>query len=619
MTLAISCAVVIDDALGPPARGTINSDDKNNWIEYVAENVAAQTAVRKALFNGEGPNLDELLSEITSSHKLMLQLWDLEQKKTLSDAKLDLLFQTVSLDLAGKASKPLMVVKKLAELCGGADKVKTFWDIESAEAALAEADIAFIDFFLNDGETEDDAIKRITEAAEKLNKPKLVFFMSSRASLEVQHKVRHLIGVKTAFYEVMQKSDISPEFVERKISAKCSAYGSNKSLEGLIVSLVDTTKKAIQEFQEQCEELEVHDLRLLDLARLNAEGESLPEYLTWLFSETIAAKTRKSVLPEALTKKIEANSICFTGQIEQGWALFNFFSEVVFGPAVSSGSPIRFGELLREKATGTHYLVLTPACDLQRCEQKKTVLCVSANSTAYTNYKELASTRLYGKLESGVRHLYCTRRQDGQSEFTMLDWELNEVVTFTVHDLQSEGFEHIALMNEIFAQELKEEVLRKLGRVGTQIDPPPPIALNARLQWKKGSEKRQVDTPHEHFISALLTYAEVIEGTKRSVCQAVVLSDEFRYWSLARIQESFTGEDIPQKMKNCLDLIHTKKEFILKSNFSVTENDLRIKVVKANEASEIEKGLIEITLIQPEFDLDDPNTNLLPSEQTEKI
>ncbi|MDA8246774.1 hypothetical protein [Acidithiobacillus sp.] len=600
MTLVLSSAVVIDDALGPPTKGTINADDKNNWIEFVSKNAAAEVAVRNALFGGEGPDLDDLLSEVTSEHELMVRLWDLEQKDALPDAKLSLLFQTVAFELAGKACKPLMVVEKLRELCGGADKVRTFWDLDSAEAALAVTDIAFIDFYLSDGETEDDAIKRITKAADKLNKPKLVFFMSSRASLEAQHKVRKSIGVKTAFYEVMQKSDISPEFLAQKISAKCSAFRPNKSLEGLIETLVGATQEAIAEFQKQCSELEIHDLSLLDLARLNAEGESLPEYLTWLFSETIAAKTRQRALPSVLAKKIEADSIGFTGQIEQGLALFNFFSEVVFGLAVSKNSPMRFGELVRRKATAKHYLILTPACDLQRCGPTKAILCVAAVATAYTGYKELAATKLYGKLDSGVRHLYCTNHDDGHTEYTMLDWELNDVATFAVSDLQSEDFERIALMNELFAQELKEEVLRKLGRVGTQIDPPPPLALRARLQWKKGAEKLQVDTPHDSFISALLTYAEVVEGTKRATCQAVILSDEFRYWALARIHESFAGEDVPLKMKNCLDMIQNKNQFILKNNFAVAENDLRIKVVKASEVVEIDKGQVEITLMQPD-------------------
>ena len=46
--------------------------------------------------------------------------------------------------------------------------------------------------------------------------------------------------------------------------------------------------------------------------------------------------------------------------------------------------------------------------------------------------------------------------------------------------------------------------------------------------------------------------------------------------------------------------IQNKNQFILKNNFAVAENDLRIKVVKASEVVEIDKGQVEITLMQPD-------------------
>ena len=53
-------------------------------------------------------------------------------------------------------------------------------------------------------------------------------------------------------------------------------------------------------------------------------------------------------------------------------------------------------------------------------------------------------------------------------------------------------------------------------------------------------------------------------------------------------------------MKNCLDAIQCKNNFILKKGFAVAEDDLTIKVVKAGEVAEIGKGQVEITLMQPD-------------------
>ena len=41
----ISTAVVVDDALGPPGEGSLHSDDKNAWIDFVSADANAQAAL----------------------------------------------------------------------------------------------------------------------------------------------------------------------------------------------------------------------------------------------------------------------------------------------------------------------------------------------------------------------------------------------------------------------------------------------------------------------------------------------------------------------------------------------------------------------------------------------
>jgi len=604
MTFNIESSVVVDDAFGPPALGQVSSEDKSKWIDYIVESRAGEAAIRTILHDGAGPDMDTLLTESTSDHVTMVKLWDAHKGNQQPDANLALLFGIAELDLQGKVSTPQVVVDKLVELCGS-EKVKTFFNMESAVGALATADIAFVDFYLRDGEEDADAIARIKKYAETLKKVKLLFIMSSRATLEDQQIVRRIVGLRSAFFDVLRKQDITPEFLDSRISRKRDPYVGNKSLEEVIEALVEATTTAVTEFKAQCEDMEVHDLRILDLARLTAEGESIPEYLTWLFSEAIAAKTRRMALPSALKGKIEADDIGFSGQILQGRALFDLFAQVVFGPPIPAHSPLRFGELLMEKSDKKHILILSPACDLQRCEPTRSVLCVWATSTTYTNYKELVENKLYGKLNGGVRHLYCCTDKEGQSKYVMLAWQFDEIVTYTVQALQGDKFERIALMNEIFAQEVKEEVLRKLGRVGTQIDPPPPIALNAKLRWKiTGDTPREANTPHDSFISALLTYAEELkEGkTTSQPSRAVVLSDAFKDWAEKEILESFGVASMPAKFQNCINSIRQKKLFVLRNTLSVAEGDLQIKVVSPDDLGAMEKGLVEIALLMPDIE-----------------
>lgn len=391
--------------------------------------------------------------------------------------------------------------------------------------------------------------------------------MSSRASLNTQKQVRSKLDVRSAFFEVMQKSDITAEFIAAKIDSKTKAYPANVALEEIIDNAVSSTKAALEDFHARCKELEVHDLRLLDLGRLSSEGETLPEYLNWLFSETLAAKTRRLARQAGVEKTIQPEAIGFTGQFGQGQVLFDFFSEVVFGPPRAAGEDLRFGEVLRSKAKPEKYLlVLTPACDLQRCPTDKMVLCTYAVATDYKSPKLLVQEKLFGKRGDGkLCHLY-TEGTAPPSHY-LLDWHCGEVETHAAKELRGEAFERVALMNELFAQEVKEESLRLLGRVGTQIDPSPLQVLDATIRFRKKNIEITEPVPHDSFLSAIITYTESQEKPKNA--PAVIFSDEFKQWAYKSVHSHFNGDAVDGKLGNALAALKDSAHIRFKSSLNL--------------------------------------------------
>ena len=140
---------------------------------------------------------------------------------------LEILFGSFALSWIGKAQKPLTVCEALATFVG-ADKVQKFWRMEDAIGAMADADVAFIDFFLDDNEQPDVALQRIRNYKLQLGKAKLLFFMSSRASLETQQQVREIVGKRTAFFGVVTKKELNSAWVVAKLSEKRASYLGNK-------------------------------------------------------------------------------------------------------------------------------------------------------------------------------------------------------------------------------------------------------------------------------------------------------------------------------------------------------------------------------------------------------
>lgn len=616
---------MLDDAFAPPGAGAIAGDDKNDWIDFVADDAQAQAALLAAFPTIGAADIDALLEVLISDHKHIATLWDFHESNTLRDANLNLLFKTYVLNRTGKLEKPLAVCNALQKFVTK-DHLKTVWKIEDIVGATDHVDVAFIDFFLDDNEKETDALQRIRDYKDYLSKVKLLFFMSSRASIEVQQSVRRILGKRTAFFEVMTKTDVNEEYVLAKVRERRSAYSGNKSLEDVVNGLAEATRNAAEEFLQQCDDLEVHDLRLLNLARLASEGESVSAYLTWLASESIASKIRRisSEKPQGIL--LENGRVSISGQSKQSKVLFELFSDVVFGPAQAPGSHLQFGEILvpkaqsqrisksldlRRKATnqaksrvvGRHrfrpnqreatehdkpvvphwhapdryLLILTPACDLVRCSPSKNVLCVLGISQNLHNLKEQVSDKLYGKHKQGLRHLLNAK---GPGSPVLITWQKDQTFMLPVRDLISGSYRRVAQMNELYAHEVKEEVLRQLGRVGTQIDPPPPFALHAQLRWKASANSQSyttAETEKDGFYSAILSYAE--QGDDKF--PVVVLSDEFRQWAVSEIRGSLNGQAAHTKLQNCINLLESNSLFTLKKSLAHNhKGELQVRLVE---------------------------------------
>ncbi len=597
MAFKLSKAAVVDDSLGAPAAGTVDSDDKNAWLDFLLEQKEANEALFELFPELGFTDIGDLFAEVTSKHEYLSKLWSVSGQGVCSEKLgLELLFKTERLNRIAKSEKAELVTSVLRRLVDDQDCVQQFSDIQSAADFLSGADIAFIDFFMSDNESEAQALARIKASAPVLNRAKLVFFMSSRASIEMQQQVRDILGVRTAFFEVMTKSQINEGFVEARIQHKVKAFEGNWALQGVIAGLMNAAQEAALEFDQQSKTLEIHDLQFLELFRLNAENQTLPEYLTWLFSEALAAKTRRLGLPKVASSAIRSDEATFTGDILQKKVLYDFFSEIVFSPAYSNDGA-RFGDVLKAE-DGRYLLVLTPACDLVRCDVDKNILCVEASVQDYSDPRTQSKEKLFGKHDTGLRHLLKVGL--GESERSLLlTWQKDSIHTFKYAELCGKAFERVGLMNEIFAHEVKEEVLRSLGRVGTSINPAPPFALNAVIRWWFNGSVYVQETPAADFISAVLTYSEQIKGIERKLSPTVVLSDKFKDWVNRQVLEKAQSlnAQIDAKLSRCLNSLNDP-QFSLNGSHCYKNNDFTLRVDATAPVDELSnRVLLEVSLL----------------------
>lgn len=170
-------------------------------------------------------------------------------------------------------------------------------------------------------------------------------------------------------------------------------------------------------------------------------------------------------------------------------------------------------------------LVVAPACDLQRVDCNYEVLCVRGAVIKQTpKLVDIMEQRtVLGKdKSSGMYKHLLQRTENGKTNYLLVEWYPDRITTIRIPELQSSSYLRLARLNELFCQEVKEEALRQVGRVGVPVDPAFSIGLGATIVYTP--KKR--DVVHIE-ISDLDTVSGVYTSGNANNPAKIILSEEF--------------------------------------------------------------------------------------------
>lgn len=169
-------------------------------------------------------------------------------------------------------------------------------------------------------------------------------------------------------------------------------------------------------------------------------------------------------------------------------------------------------------------LVIAPACDLQRAECNYEVICVRGEVVGRTpSLVDLIEQRtILGKDRSGLYKHLMQITENGETKYLLVKWHPDKITTIMASNLQGSSYSHLSRLNELFCQEIKEEALRQVGRVGVPVDPAFSVALGATIVYRPGRE-----APIHIEIPDLDTVSGVITSGNENNSSKIILSDEF--------------------------------------------------------------------------------------------
>lgn len=490
-SVGIKNALVIDDAFDDYPRASDLSGDIEEWNVFVAD---LTTSDHDLIANFYPLYQTVHIDELRESDEFFRQLW--ANKNQLPPELVDPLFLRYSTEKAADRKvvddlvAALGVLGLVCKTCG-----RDFKD------EADDADLIFIDLYLNSAQKAEDLDISINGLAEVIRKRKgnhpLVALMSNSTRL---HEKRSEFQRRTALFEscfrIIRKPELAkPPMLNKLLVRLGTHYIDSKK----VIAFVGAWDASLTAAKNRTTDL-MRKMRLSDIAQINrllldAEGEPTGSYLVDIFDKVLQHEIEgeQLIIDAALSLNEISNSaypppfvpgssdlqdlvykslfqnkarLTLSGSTGNLVALGDVLmrkpvivGEVAEAPGDGSESTY-FTRLLSEVGEDGVLVVLTPACDLQRTGAKKVLLLVgklNALTAASWSYKPDTKTPVV-QLPNGTRH--------------WIKWDLRHVETLSHGELSyclqgpQATFELVARLRESHALELQQKLLANFGRVG---------------------------------------------------------------------------------------------------------------------------------------------------------
>jgi hypothetical protein len=508
-------ALIIDDAYELPSAAKISAEAKARFIQNVRDDEAGAAALRES-FEGLDTEVDDQLSALLGNDESVQKIWGLYQSDMQRFGCCKAAFEDFEMDAGGKRAS----LKPLETYLNSVGVPFLTGDKIPAPEAISAIGLVFIDFYLVEGEGPEQALVRITEIGKKFSDVRqsadgkrfrpLVFLISSRPETAEREKgkFREHSHIKGSFFRFVKKANLTTDAFLPRLQYLLQEYEAAMALADYMDGFRSGALAAINKL----EALELTELSLLHVLRIQAENERLGNYLNWIFSEAISGHIQSDDnVRERAGKLDKLQSQAIDGDIVAPRnTLFDIYANAVFRYDVRDRAgegrmdPVAFGDIFLMHDVGekaTYITVMHPACAVIRPKPGMAVFCVLGTSPGQGSSD--IQQFLRQKLFDNDRHLIQVPVGDA-IEFRIIDWDQDHVRTVPIADLNDPAkYRRVARFQPLFAHQLNEAVLRRLGSVGVPVTPSILQVLDADVVLNVNNVKHAYTTKGQGYFAAV--------------------------------------------------------------------------------------------------------------------
>ncbi len=379
---------------------------------------------------------------------------------------------------------------------------------------IARFDIVFIDYYLDEKETDGTIAERIAGEVQHrrgTNRRQQIVLMSSRAGVRaIRTEFRKNASIEAASFAFVDKADLDEDWkVRAHLDMLARGMQHSAALGDYISAVKKSAKEAAESLSKKIDDLDIGDFAYVQRIALHADGHPLGDYLSWLLSSHLNALAFEGTLREqqAAVDRMEFEDGPLS-PAEPSTELAALYHDALFArnlgplgghPRASAGSDIadvpfvQLGDVFLTPNKAHAVVVLSPDCDLafstdptRKPDRNLGVILLfgDPNSVASEAEKDI-STTTEGMLDG--------------AEVYRIDWRFSSFRTVRLADLTAflteEGFDVSKRdrLRPIYSLKLQHELGNHLMRVGPPVMPPVASHTKSKIRYSLGEKVVNVD------------------------------------------------------------------------------------------------------------------------------
>lgn len=615
---------IIDDVFDVPEVGRL---EPVRYREF-REKVNSEEGLRRSIAYVSGRGVEELpmLEEVDEDE--IEVLWRATWKPRFGGRRLreeyrpvtDNLFEEHGDDVLGM----LRDVERLWHLfgavaTGNVDVYGTDFDPGQA----AKADIVVVDYFLGHRLEAEDAFEKVLDAIDRVRGqaqqrrrggsrrlPSFLLVSSRMEEVDIA-RFRQEAKLMNSRFRAFSKNSLNVADMDNMLSLHdlIDSCDRIEVVERLIEDWHRGAGEAKDLVRDRMLELDVADLVYLDWFRLAPEGTSVGSYLRWFMNAYFGAQ-----ITRALKKEVWSNAegvrlfslVKETGELDEDTLAKSFegpstviaraYGDILFDesrgldgsafPSALKPTDLLEGDLFVKRKPGRRRrdglegaevrMVVTPSCDLI---VRPGDLAPAAECVVLLSGK-LKEVRAENRRGNDIQMDLVRLEDGGQDRLYEVQWNFENTVSVGWGELNvggvGDGFDRLGRVRDLYFHRVRDEWVRHLSRIGTEVMPlfPTAVAGEVRISVQRDGRRQ-----HECVLNFSVEecclwemgpvrlskadgkkeWVHVYQGTRKLVKEITAALENFAGEDQPRMASANTAAEHLAEMGNCNAMLKPKK------------------------------------------------------------